>query len=70
MPCTTETFWCMEIVFGGTPRIGASRLPVSTPISHHPSLHARTPRTFHVSANAARLCAVRRGIAPSEWLTR
>src|SRR5439155_23569659 len=62
--------WCIEIVPVATSRIGASRSPVTRPISHHPSCHARTPRDAHVSAYARRLSAVRRGIAPSEWLTR
>src|SRR6266498_692691 len=53
-----------------TPRIGASRSPVVRPISHHPSLHARTPRVDHSSANCCRYADARRGIAPSEWLTR
>jgi hypothetical protein len=46
-PCATVTFWCIEIVFFSTPSTGASRLPVSRPISHHPSYHARTPRLDH-----------------------
>src|SRR5215207_2778070 len=50
--------------------MGARRSPVVRPSSHHPSCHARTPRRLHVSANSCRLAAVRRGMAPSEWLTR
>src|SRR4029078_10487131 len=64
------TFWCMEIVPVCTPRIGASKSPVVRPASHQPSCHARTPRDDHSSANCWRYPAARRGIAPSEWLTR
>src|SRR5688500_3987286 len=66
----TVTFWCIEIVPVGTPRIGARRSPVVRPISHQPSCQARTPRLDHSSANCWRYVAVRFGIAPSEWLTR
>ena len=48
--------------------------PIKSPTvrgsSHHPSAHARTPRVAQVSAYSANRSRVRRGMAPSEWLTR
>ncbi len=52
--CATVAFWCIVIVFFWTPRIGASRLPVSAPIVHQPSYHALTPRPSQSSANFSR----------------
>ena len=70
MPIVTVTFWCIEIECFGAPRIGASRSPVSRPISHQPSCQARTPRVSHASRNSRTLSRAPRGIAPREWLTR
>jgi hypothetical protein len=49
---------------------GARMSPTVRPISHQPSDQARTPRVIQLSANACTLSTARRGIAPSEWLTR
>ena len=70
MACATVAFWCIEIDPGGAPRTGARRSPTVRPISHQPSDQARTPRVIQLSANACTLATARRGIAPSEWLTR
>ena len=68
--CATLAFWCIEIDPGGAPMIGARMSPTVRPISHQPSDQARTPRVIQLSANACTLSTARRGIAPSEWLTR
>ena len=70
IPWATLAFWCIEIDPGGAPTTGARMSPSDRPISHQPSDHARTPRVIQLSANACTWSTARRGIAPSEWLTR
>jgi len=66
----TATFWCIETAPGRTPSRGARRSPVSAPISHHPSLQARTPRSPQALVKAAISSSTARGIAPRELLIR
>jgi hypothetical protein len=59
-----------EISPGPVPRIGPSRSPRRTGISHQESPHARTPRVAHASAYALTESYTCRGIAPRELLMR
>ncbi len=66
----TVTFWCMTIVPGAAPMIRASWSPIVTGISHHPSPHARMPRSRHMRAYSSSRSSAAAGIAAREWLIR
>ncbi len=63
-----ETFCCITTSPSPAPMMEPTRLPTVTGISHQPSSQARIPRVAQVSPNSRRRPAVRRGMAPSEWL--
>jgi hypothetical protein len=66
----TDTFWCMHTVPGGAPTMRPIWLPTVSGIVHHPSPHARMPRSAHVRAYSIIRCSAAAGMAPSEWLIR
>src|ERR671922_2274709 len=64
------TFWCMTVEPGGAPMMRPTWSPTVSGSSHHPSAHARMPRSRHARANSSTRSSAAAGIAPSEWLIR
>src|SRR5690348_17213609 len=60
----------MTVDPGGAPMMRPIWSPTVSGISHHPSAHARIPRSRHVRAYSATRSSAAAGIAPSEWLIR
>ncbi len=64
------TFCCMTVDPAGAPTMRPIWSPTSIGVRHHPSDHARIPRSAHMRANSCRRSGARRGIGPSVWLAR
>src|SRR5512133_1925211 len=66
----TATFWCITVESAGAPMMRPIWSPTVSGRSHHPSAHARMPRSFHTRAYSATRSSAAAGMAPSEWLIR